>query len=78
VRADDRFPTNGVFVHVRLHEPTKAEIAAYREGEQIARRLEALVVPADRLVAIEVGRVASHWRGCLWTCTTALRSAAVR
>jgi primary-amine oxidase len=53
VRADSRFPAKAVFVHVRLLEPTKAELAS-QEGDLIVRRLEALVVPADRLEAIEV------------------------
>jgi primary-amine oxidase len=54
VRADARVPADGVFVHVRLHEPTKAELAAHATGTEVPRRIEALVVPSSELLAIEV------------------------
>ena len=68
MRADSRFPAGAVFVHVRLHEPTKAELAAYESGDAIARRLEALVVPAGRLEAIEVVVSLTTGAGAKVTC----------
>ena len=54
VRADSRFPDGAFFAHLRLHEPTKAVLAAWTPGHPVTRAVEALVVPPGDLIAIEV------------------------
>jgi primary-amine oxidase len=72
VRDDARFPAKAVFAHVRLHEPAKDELAA---GGEIDRWVEALVVPSDRLEAIEA--IVSITTGTVvsWTVHEGMRSA---
>jgi primary-amine oxidase len=54
IRADARFPENGVFAHVRLHEPHKDVVLGFTEGTPIDRELEAIVVPPGDLIAHDV------------------------
>jgi len=54
VKADPRFPDGGLLAHVRLHEPTKAALAAWNPGDPVARAAEVLVIPVGRLHVIEV------------------------
>ena len=75
VRADARFPTNGIFAHVRLHEPTKDELAGYAAGQAVDRRLEALVVPPDRLEAIEIVVSVASGEVISWTVQPGMRPA---
>jgi primary-amine oxidase len=75
IRADPRFPADGMFVHVRLHEPAKDVLARHRAGAPVDRELEALVVPPVRLEVIEV--VVSVTAGEIrsWTAHKGMRPA---
>lgn len=54
VRADPRFEPDMVFAHLRLHEPDKDALARRGDGVEPEREMEALLVPRDRLEAVEV------------------------
>ena len=54
VRDDQRFEDHMVFAHLRLHEPDKRDLAGLDGGAEIDREIEALLVPRDRVEAIEV------------------------
>lgn len=54
VRADPRFDPDMVFAHLRLHEPDKDALARRGDGVEPEREMEALLVPRDRLEAVEV------------------------
>ncbi|MFM8236358.1 MAG: primary-amine oxidase [Actinomycetota bacterium] len=54
VKADARFPDGALLAHVRLHEPTKAVLAAWSPGDAVVRSVEVLVVPTGSLSVIEV------------------------
>ncbi len=53
VKADPRFAEGSLLAHVRLHEPTKAALAAWSPGDPVARVAEVQVVPAGRNAVIE-------------------------
>ncbi|MFO7590154.1 MAG: primary-amine oxidase [Acidimicrobiia bacterium] len=75
VRGDARFEDGMVFAHLRLHEPTKQDFARHADGDALEREIEALVVPRDRLEAIEV--VVSVTAGAVrsWTVREGMRPA---
>jgi primary-amine oxidase len=54
VAGDDRYEPELMFVHVRLHEPHKDVVLAHEPGAPVDRELEALLVPPDRLEAVDV------------------------
>jgi primary-amine oxidase len=54
VAADDRYESDFVFAHVRLHEPDKAVVLAHTAGSTVEREVEVLLVPPGRLEAIDV------------------------
>src|SRR5262245_13560907 len=54
IRADERFPRDAVFAHLRLHEPHKDVTLGFTPGAAIDREIEAIVVPPGDLVAHEV------------------------
>jgi primary-amine oxidase len=68
VRSDPRFEDDMVFAHVRLHEPPKGVDAP-------ERRLEAVLVPRDRLEVIEVVVSASSGELRSWTVREGMRPA---
>jgi primary-amine oxidase len=53
VKADPRFPDGSLIAHVRLHEPTKAALAAWSPGDPVVRSAEVQVVPPVRNAVIE-------------------------
>ena len=72
-----------VFVHLRLHEPDKATLAAFELGrpmdQQVDRAVEALLVPKGRLEAIDVVVSVTSGEIRSWTVHEGMRSgAAVR
>jgi len=75
VRDDTRFEDGMVFAHLRLHEPTKSDLARHAGGAVLEREVEALVIPRDRLEAIEV--VVSVAAGAVrsWTVREGMRPA---
>jgi primary-amine oxidase len=75
VRADPRCPEGALFAHVRLDEPTKDELASHATGGDVERRVEALVVPPDRLEAIEVIVAATSGDILSWTVQPGMRPA---
>jgi primary-amine oxidase len=54
IAGDDRYETDFVFAHVRLHEPDKSVVVARDPGTSVDREVEALLVPPGRLEAIDV------------------------
>jgi primary-amine oxidase len=86
VRADERFPEDSVFAHVRLHEPPKEALARHAAAVAdatvdrtidgtIDREIEVLVVPKAGLDAFEV--VVSVTEGVVrsWTGRPGMRPA---
>ncbi len=75
VRDDARFEAGMVFAHLRLHEPTKSDLVRHAGGTVLEREIEALVVPRERLEAIEV--VVSVTTGSVgsWTVRKGMRPA---
>jgi hypothetical protein len=85
VRADERFPDDAVFAHVRLHEPPKSVVAAHSadtlvnrqpvERRPVEREVEALVVPRAGIEPVEV--VVSVTAGTVrsWTPQPGMRPA---
>jgi len=54
IRADARFPEDGVFAHLRLHEPHKDVVIGFTSGAPVDREIEAIVVPPGDLIAHDV------------------------
>ena len=75
VRGDGRFETDMAFAHLRLHEPAKDALARRAGGADLEREIEALLIPRDRLEAIEV--VVSVTSGVVrsWTVRDGMRPA---
>jgi primary-amine oxidase len=63
IRATGRIPDGALFAHVVLAEPPKEDVAAWRLGAPLARRVNALIVPGPDLE--------------LWNVTVALGSGEV-
>jgi primary-amine oxidase len=79
VQGDARFEPDMVFVHLRLHEPDKATLAAFELGrpmdQQVDRAVEALLVPKGRLEAIDVVVSVTSGEIRSWTVHEGMRSA---
>jgi primary-amine oxidase len=75
VRASGRLPETAMFAHVVLDEPSKAELAQWKDGDPVDRRLRVLGVPGPDLDLIEI--VASVSRGEIteWRAVEGMRPA---
>jgi primary-amine oxidase len=54
VRGTGRVPDDALFAHVVLHEPDKAELAQWKDGDPVDRQVRVQVVPGPDLQLIEV------------------------
>ena len=61
VRATGRVPEGALFAHVVLHEPDKADLARWKDGDPVDREVRVQVVPGTGLQLIEI--VVSVTRG---------------
>jgi primary-amine oxidase len=67
VRATGRLPEGTLFAHVVLHEPDKADLARWKEGDPVDREVRALAVTGPGLDLIEIvvsvtRREITEWR----------------
>ena len=75
VAADDRYETDFVFAHLRLHEPDKSVVLAHTEGAAVDREVEALLVPPGRLEAVDVVVSVTAHEVRSWTVHDGMRPA---
>ena len=54
LRASGRVPEGALFAHIVLHEPHKDELARWKEGDPVERRVRAVVVPGPGMQLNEV------------------------
>ncbi|HEX5266091.1 MAG TPA: hypothetical protein VFW24_04910, partial [Acidimicrobiales bacterium] len=65
LRADGRVPDGAMFPSIVLHEPDKAELATWKPGDPVERRVRAVIVPGpecvvnEAVVSVTAGRVVS-------------------
>jgi primary-amine oxidase len=72
---DDRYETDFVFAHLRLHEPDKPVVLAHEPNTSADREVEALLVPPGRLEAIDVVVSVSTGEIRSWTVHDGMRPA---
>jgi primary-amine oxidase len=60
-RGTGRLPESALFAHIVLHEPDKAELAQWKDGDPVDRQLRLLAVPGPTLDLVEI--VVSVTRG---------------
>src|SRR5689334_10947 len=54
VRASGRVPEGALFAHMVLHEPPKEELARWKSGDPVERRVRVVVVPGPTMALHEV------------------------
>ena len=54
VRASGRVPESALFAHIVLHEPHKDELAHWKAGDPVERRVRLVVVPGPGMLLHEV------------------------
>jgi primary-amine oxidase len=75
VAADARYEVDLVYAHLRLHEPDKAVVLAHEPGAAVDREVEVLLVPPQRLEAIEVVVSVTAGEVRSWTVHDGMRPA---
>jgi primary-amine oxidase len=75
VRASGRMPDEALFAHVVLDEPAKAELAQWKPGDPVERRVRVRVVPGPAPALLEI--VVSVTRGAIdsWDVVEGMRPA---
>src|SRR6478609_2904335 len=65
LRASDKVPEGSLFASVVLHEPEKADLARWKPGDPVERRVRAVIVPGpgnhviEGIVRVDTGQIES-------------------
>jgi len=60
LRATGRLPEGALFAHVVLHEPAKADLAQWKDGDPVDREVRVLAVPGPALDLVEIVVSVTH------------------
>jgi primary-amine oxidase len=74
VRADGRLP-EGALLRVVLHEPAKADLAQWKDGDPVDREVRVLAVPGPTLALVEIVVSVTHGEVREWRAVEGMRPA---
>jgi primary-amine oxidase len=75
VRADGRLQQSALFAHVVLHEPAKADLAQWKDGDPVDREVRVLAVPGPALDLVEIVVSVTHGAVREWRAVEGMRPA---